>query len=60
MASRAGRSFPRKIKIGFRAVAWPESKINEWLRERIADSEKAKTTSSRSARSCQSEDAACR
>jgi prophage regulatory protein len=56
---RAG-SFPRKIKIGLRAVAWPESVINQWLRERIADSGKAKITSSRSARSYQSEDAACR
>ena len=30
-------TFPRPVKIGPRAVAWVESEINEWLRQRIAD-----------------------
>lgn len=32
----AGR-FPRPVKIGPRAVAWVESEIDDWLRQRIAD-----------------------
>ncbi len=28
--------FPRPIRIGRRAVAWPESKITEWLAQRSA------------------------
>lgn len=30
-------TFPRPVKIGPRAVAWVESEINDWLRQRIAD-----------------------
>lgn len=26
--------FPRPVRIGRRAVAWPESKITEWLAQR--------------------------
>ena len=29
--------FPRPVKTGLRAVAWVESEIDEWLRERIAE-----------------------
>lgn len=28
--------FPRPVRIGRRAVAWPESKITEWLAQRSA------------------------
>ncbi|MCY1127694.1 AlpA family transcriptional regulator [Frigidibacter sp. RF13] len=28
--------FPRQVKIGKRAVGWPESKIAEWLASRDA------------------------
>jgi prophage regulatory protein len=28
--------FPRPVRIGRRAVAWPESKITEWLAQRDA------------------------
>ena len=28
--------FPRPVRIGRRAVAWPESKITEWLAQREA------------------------
>lgn len=28
--------FPRPVRIGRRAVAWPESKITEWLAQRAA------------------------
>jgi len=34
---RAMRSgvFPRPVKIGPRAVAWPESAVNAWIEQRI-------------------------
>jgi prophage regulatory protein len=35
--AREGR-FPRPVRIGARAVAWPESAINEWVASRVADS----------------------
>jgi prophage regulatory protein len=28
-------TFPKPIKIGARAVAWPESVIREWINERV-------------------------
>ena len=28
--------FPRPVRIGAKAVAWPESKISEWLAQREA------------------------
>lgn len=31
----AGR-FPAPVKIGARAVAWPEADVDEWIAERIA------------------------
>ena len=30
-------TFPRPVKIGPRAVAWVESEIDDWLRQRIAE-----------------------
>ena len=30
--------FPRPVALGARAVGWVESEIDEWLRERIAQS----------------------
>jgi prophage regulatory protein len=32
-------TFPKPVKIGERAVAWPESEINAWLEQRIAERE---------------------
>ena len=29
--------FPSPVKIGKRAVAWPESKVQAWIAERIAE-----------------------
>ena len=29
--------FPRPVRTGLRAVAWVESEIDDWLRERIAE-----------------------
>jgi len=36
-AMKAG-SFPRPVKRGGRSVAWPVSVIDNWIKERIADS----------------------
>jgi prophage regulatory protein len=30
-------AFPGPVRIGKRAVAWPESAVNTWIRERIAN-----------------------
>ena len=30
--------FPRPVSLGARAVGWIEAEIEEWMRERIADS----------------------
>ena len=30
-------TFPRPVKIGPNAVAWPESEIDAWISERIAE-----------------------
>ena len=30
--------FPRPVSLGARAVGWIESEIDEWIRERIAES----------------------
>jgi prophage regulatory protein len=35
---REGR-FPRAVKLGGRAVAWPECEIHNWLEEKIAERE---------------------
>lgn len=40
-AIREGR-FPSPIKLGKRAVAWPESAIQGWIQERIAEAKKAR------------------
>lgn len=32
--------FPRPCKIGARAIAWPESDIEDWVNERIAERER--------------------
>jgi prophage regulatory protein len=29
--------FPPPVKIGKRAVAWPESEVQAWIAERVAD-----------------------
>jgi prophage regulatory protein len=34
-AGIAAGTFPKPVKIGARAVAWPESKIMAWIQERI-------------------------
>jgi prophage regulatory protein len=31
----AAGTFPKPVKIGARAVAWPESAIREWIAERM-------------------------
>lgn len=31
----ANGTFPKPVKIGARAVAWPESVIREWIAERM-------------------------
>ena len=36
-ASMLRGEFPRPIKIGRRAVAWPKSVIDEWIEERKAE-----------------------
>ena len=35
--------FPRPVKTGVRAVAWVESEIGDWQRQRIAERDKAET-----------------
>lgn len=40
-AIREGR-FPAPIKLGKRAVAWPESAVQGWIGARIADAAKGK------------------
>ena len=35
----AAGTFPKPVKIGARAVAWPESAIREWIAERIEGGE---------------------
>lgn len=35
--------FPRPVKTGVRAVAWVESEIADWQRQRIAERDKAET-----------------
>jgi prophage regulatory protein len=32
----ANGTFPKPVKLGARAVAWPESEITSWLEQRIA------------------------
>ena len=31
--------FPRAVRLGGRAVAWPESEVHNWLQEKIAERE---------------------
>jgi prophage regulatory protein len=35
---QAQNRFPKRIKIGVRAVGWLESEVQQWLTERIAQS----------------------
>jgi prophage regulatory protein len=35
---QARNRFPKRIKIGVRAVGWLESEVQQWLTERIAQS----------------------
>ncbi len=37
----AREDFPRPVKIGRRAVGWPESDVTHWLDERKAERESA-------------------
>ena len=32
------RCFPRPVSLGARAVGWIEAEVDEWIRERIAES----------------------
>jgi len=36
----AERRFPRRIKIGMRAVAWIDGEVQQWVRQRIEQSRK--------------------
>ena len=36
----ADRRFPRRIKIGVRAVGWIEGEVQQWVRQRIEQSRK--------------------
>lgn len=33
----AAGTFPKNVKIGARAVAWPESVIRQWIAERMGE-----------------------
>lgn len=35
--------FPRAVKLGFKAVGWPEHEISQWIEQRIAESRKLAT-----------------
>lgn len=35
-AMMADGRFPRQRRIGKRAVAWPQSEIEEWMRDRLS------------------------
>nr|WP_109127064.1 AlpA family transcriptional regulator [Dyella sp. C11] len=37
--------FPQSIKLSTRSVAWPQSKVREWMAGRVASSAKSKTSS---------------
>lgn len=39
-AINAGR-FPKPVKIGLKAVAWPAAELDEWIEKRISDREHA-------------------
>lgn len=39
-AGIADGSFPKPVKIGARAVAWPESSVLRWISERIEEGAK--------------------
>ena len=34
----AGGSFPKPLSLGARAVGWIEAEVDEWIRQRIAES----------------------
>ncbi len=36
--TRAPGRFPRPVSLGARAVGWIEAEVDEWMRERIAES----------------------
>jgi prophage regulatory protein len=40
---QAEKRFPRRIKIGLRAVGWLEDEVQKWLADRIADSRREKS-----------------
>ena len=40
----ADGNFPKSVKIGDRAVAWPESDIQEWVANRIDESRPVEPT----------------
>jgi len=37
-ALEAAGKFPRRVKLGMRAVAWIESEVQAWIAERVASS----------------------
>jgi len=34
--------FPKPVRIGSRAVAWPEAEVEAWLNARLAEREEAR------------------
>jgi prophage regulatory protein len=40
-AAMASGSFPKPVKLGQRAVAWPVDELDAWIAARIADREAA-------------------
>jgi prophage regulatory protein len=41
----AERRFPRRIKIGVRAVGWLEQEVQEWLTQRVEESRRTRVHS---------------
>jgi len=41
--------FPPPVKIGKRAVAWPESEVQAWIAERVADARERDVETARAA-----------
>jgi len=41
--------FPPPVKIGKRAVAWPESEVQAWIAERVADARESEVETARAA-----------
>ena len=39
--------FPPPVKIGKRAVAWPESEVQAWIADRVADARESEVETAR-------------